>query len=164
MAPIGYWITRGHPLHPLERPDPPVPCTCLSGPKVSHLMPLRTSIGCHLSLHSSKSNTPISAAAVASPFLCPLSPWITQIFSSKLPPHSSCYHSPQLQQAFPGNPPTKPLSKAGKPVKQVGCFRSSFFLLSSISNIPNLIPSSVADHLLWLSLLFVPISSRSPRS
>lgn len=40
MAPRGYWITRGHPLHPSKRSGPPMPCTCLAGPKVSHRTPM----------------------------------------------------------------------------------------------------------------------------
>lgn len=48
---------------------------------------------------------------------------ITQILSSKLPSHSSCCTSPQIQQIFTSNPPAKPDRKANRPAKQVGDFQ-----------------------------------------
>lgn len=51
-------------------------------------------------------------SAVASPPLCPNLQWIVQFCFTNLPIYSSCYPSPQPQQAFPENPPGKPTREA----------------------------------------------------
>lgn len=85
------------------------------------------------------------------PLLCSHLQWI---FYSNLPSHSSCYPSPQLQQAFSGNPPAKlPEKQADKPASD--CHSPSPCPLHPVSSV---IPSTVADNLLWSLLILCPHS------
>lgn len=56
---------------------------------------------------------------------CPHHQQITQIFLFKLPSHSFCHHSPQLQQAVFGSPPPKCDRQTSRPAKQVGDLHST---------------------------------------
>lgn len=75
---------------------------------------------------------------------------MTHMLSSNLPSHSSCYASPQIQQAFPSNPPAKPAREASKWAKQVGdfqvCTLPPLLHIQSHTLIPNHLP--VVDDLL----------------
>lgn len=105
----------------------------------------------HLSLHASESDPQVSPPiSIADHLLQPPLPLhpclqqITQIFCN-LPPHSSFYPSPQLQQAFSGNPLGKPAKEASRTAKQVG--ELQIFTLSPPLHIqsPSLIPSTTTE-------------------
>lgn len=61
----------------------------------------------------------------------PPSPAEHIFFSSKLPPHSSCYSSPQIQQTLSGNLSAKPTREVSRSARQVGQHQTSLPLLFS---------------------------------